>query len=68
MHQVLRFTLYVFRYREMLTRNRILLALVLIGLALRLWFVAVNVIDPRYSAADDGDYYQRALRFAATGD
>lgn len=49
-------------------RNTILLALVLIGLALRLWFVSVNVIDPRFSAADDGDYYQRALRFAATGD
>jgi 4-amino-4-deoxy-L-arabinose transferase-like glycosyltransferase len=39
----------------------------LIGLALRLWFISVNVIDPRFSAADDGDYYQRALRFAATG-
>jgi 4-amino-4-deoxy-L-arabinose transferase-like glycosyltransferase len=43
-------------------------ALVLLGLALRLWFIAVNDIDPRYSAADDGDYYQRALRFAATGE
>jgi 4-amino-4-deoxy-L-arabinose transferase-like glycosyltransferase len=43
-------------------------ALVLIGLALRLWFIAVNDIDPRYSAADDGDYYQRALRLAATGE
>jgi hypothetical protein len=45
----------------------ILGALMLLGLALRLWFIQVNVIDPRYSAADDGDYYQRALRFAATG-
>jgi 4-amino-4-deoxy-L-arabinose transferase-like glycosyltransferase len=43
-------------------------ALVLIGLALRLWFIAVNDIDPRFSAADDGDYYQRALRLAATGE
>ncbi len=43
-------------------------ALVLVGLALRLWFIAVNDIDPRYSAADDGDYYQRALRLAATGE
>ncbi|GAB4430667.1 MAG: glycosyltransferase family 39 protein [Chloroflexi bacterium OHK40] len=43
-------------------------ALLLIGLALRLWFIAVNDIDPRYSAADDGDYYQRALRLAATGE
>ncbi|NTU85001.1 MAG: tetratricopeptide repeat protein [Chloroflexales bacterium] len=39
----------------------------LLGLALRLWFIAVNDIDPRFSAADDGDYYQRALRLAATG-
>lgn len=43
-------------------------ALVLLGLILRLWFIAVNDIDPRYSAADDGDYYQRALRLAATGE
>lgn len=42
--------------------------LVLLGLVLRLWFIAVNDIDPRYSAADDGDYYQRALRLAATGE
>lgn len=45
-----------------------LAAMVLLGLALRLWFIAVNDIDPRYSAADDGDYYQRALRLAATGE
>ena len=44
-----------------------LVTLVLLGLALRLWFLAVNSIDPRFSAADDGDYYQRALRLAATG-
>ncbi len=44
-----------------------LVALVLIGLAMRLWFVAVNEIDPRFSAADDGDYYQRALHLAVTG-
>ncbi len=44
-----------------------LTALLLLGLALRLWFIAVNQIDPRFSAADDGDYYQRALRLAATG-
>lgn len=44
-----------------------LTAMVLLGLALRLWFIAVNDIDPRFSAADDGDYYQRALRLAATG-
>ncbi len=45
-----------------------LAALVLLGLGLRLWFLAVNDIDPRFSAADDGDYYQRALRLAATGE
>lgn len=45
----------------------LLLALVLVGLVLRLWFLSVNVIDPRFSAADDGDYYQRALRLAVTG-
>ncbi|MDW8403790.1 glycosyltransferase family 39 protein [Chloroflexus sp.] len=46
----------------------ILGTLVAIGLALRLWFIAVNQIDPRFSAADDGDYYVRALRFAVTGE
>jgi 4-amino-4-deoxy-L-arabinose transferase-like glycosyltransferase len=41
--------------------------LVGLGLLLRLWFLSVNVIDPRFSASDDGDYYQRALRLAVTG-
>jgi 4-amino-4-deoxy-L-arabinose transferase-like glycosyltransferase len=41
--------------------------LVGLGLLLRLWFLNLNVIDPRFSASDDGDYYQRALRFAVTG-
>lgn len=45
----------------------ILGALVVLGLILRLAFIGVNTIDPRFSAADDGDYYQRALRLAATG-
>ena len=53
---------------HMRNRNRILLALLLLGLALRLWFIAANVIDARFSAADDGDYYGRALRFAASGE
>lgn len=44
-----------------------LLLLVLPGLILRLWFVSVNELDPQLSPADDGDYYQRALRFATTG-
>lgn len=42
-------------------------ALMLVGLALRLWFLSVNTLDPRFSTADDGDYYYRALRFAVTG-
>lgn len=44
-----------------------LLFLILVALALRVWFVSVNELDPAHSPADDGDYYQRALRFATTG-
>lgn len=43
------------------------LALMLLGLLLRGWFIAVNELQPISSPADDGDYYQRALRFATTG-
>ncbi len=42
--------------------------LIVMGLILRLWFLAINQIDPRFSAADDGDYYLRALQFAVTGE
>jgi hypothetical protein len=42
--------------------------LILVGLLLRLWFLSVNELDPQLSPADDGDYYQRALRFATTGE
>ncbi len=45
----------------------VLIIFVLIGLALRLWFVSVNELQPVNSPADDGDYYQRALRLATTG-
>ncbi|NJO08129.1 MAG: hypothetical protein HC876_22920, partial [Chloroflexaceae bacterium] len=45
----------------------ILAVLIGIGLGLRVWFAAVNELQPIYSPADDGDYYQRALRFATTG-
>ncbi len=45
----------------------LLLAITALGLALRVWFIAVNELQPIYSPADDGDYYQRALRFATTG-
>ncbi|HEU4325894.1 MAG TPA: tetratricopeptide repeat protein [Roseiflexaceae bacterium] len=44
-----------------------LILLVLVGLGLRLWMLSVNTLDPRFSNADDGDYYRRALRFAVTG-
>jgi hypothetical protein len=37
------------------------------GVALRLWLIGVNALDPRFSDADDGDYYRRALRFAVSG-
>lgn len=42
--------------------------LLLLGLALRLWYLHVNQLDPAYSSTDDGDYYQRALRLALTGE
>ncbi|NOK64382.1 MAG: tetratricopeptide repeat protein [Chloroflexi bacterium AL-N10] len=44
-----------------------LFLLISIGIALRLWMIAISPLDPRFSNADDGDYYQRALRFAVTG-
>lgn len=40
----------------------------IIGLILRLWFLFIYQIDPRFSAADDGDYYVRALQLAVTGE
>lgn len=45
-----------------------LIVMVLIGLALRIWFINLSPLDPRFSASDDGDYYQRALRLATTGE
>ncbi|HWQ13082.1 MAG TPA: glycosyltransferase family 39 protein [Roseiflexaceae bacterium] len=45
----------------------LLALLVLACVALRLWLMAVSPLDPRFSNADDGDYYQRALRLAVTG-
>ena len=48
-------------------QNPWLLLIVLIGIALRLWLIHVSPLDPRFSNADDGDYYRRALRFAVTG-
>ncbi len=51
-------------------RRRIYLGLLLIvitGIALRLWLITISPLDPRFSNADDGDYYRRALRLAVTG-
>ncbi len=45
----------------------VVISLMLLGLALRVWFLTVNELQPYFSPADDGDYYQRALRFATTG-
>jgi 4-amino-4-deoxy-L-arabinose transferase-like glycosyltransferase len=51
-----------------LVHPAVLLALiVLVGVALRLWMIWVSPLDPRFSNADDGDYYRRALRLAVTG-
>jgi 4-amino-4-deoxy-L-arabinose transferase-like glycosyltransferase len=44
-----------------------LLLLVLAGVALRLWLISFTPLNPSFSSADDGDYYQRAFRFAVTG-
>jgi 4-amino-4-deoxy-L-arabinose transferase-like glycosyltransferase len=45
----------------------LLAGLVLLGIALRVWFISINPIDPSSSTADDGDYFRRALRFAVSG-
>lgn len=44
-----------------------LLLLVAACVALRLWLISFTPLDPRFSNADDGDYYQRAMRLAVTG-
>ncbi|MBA3946258.1 MAG: phospholipid carrier-dependent glycosyltransferase [Herpetosiphonaceae bacterium] len=44
-----------------------LLALAILAFALRVWYSRVNGLLPQFSNADDGDYYQRALRFVVTG-
>jgi hypothetical protein len=38
-----------------------LLAIVLLGVILRLWMIGISPLNPSYSNADDGDYYRRAL-------
>src|SRR3712207_6427022 len=48
-------------------RHWLLIALMVIALALRIWYLTINPLWPQFSNADDGDYFQRALRFAVTG-
>lgn len=55
-------------YYHRLRTPLIIIGLMGVGLLLRLWFISVNELDPQLSPADDGDYYQRALRFATTGE
>lgn len=57
-------------WQALVWRRHLLLVigLMLLGLVLRLWFLSVNTLDPRFSTADDGDYYYRAQRFAITGE
>lgn len=49
------------------TTALVLAAIVLLGAVLRLWIISFTPLDASFSTADDGDYYQRAFRFAATG-
>lgn len=51
----------------MLLRYRAVLLLMVIALALRVWYLSINPLWPQFSDADDGDYFRRALRFAVTG-
>jgi 4-amino-4-deoxy-L-arabinose transferase-like glycosyltransferase len=53
--------------RLALSAPHILAVLVITGVLLRLWMIGVSPLDPRFSNADDGDYYRRALHFAITG-
>lgn len=50
-----------------LRRHPALIALMAIALALRVWYLTINPLWPQFSNADDGDYFQRALRLAVTG-
>lgn len=49
-------------------RRRVLVLLMLLAAALRIWYLTINPLWPQFSNADDGDYFQRALRLAVTGD
>ena len=57
----------VSRRSQIVNLNWPLILIILLGVALRLWLIGVSPLDPRFSNADDGDYYRRALRLAVTG-
>jgi hypothetical protein len=44
-----------------------LAVIIVAGIVLRLWILSVSPLDPRFSNADDGDYYRRALHLAISG-
>jgi len=50
-----------------LRRHWMIVALMIVALALRVWYLTINPLWPQFSNADDGDYFQRALRFAVAG-
>lgn len=47
--------------------RRLLFVLMLLAFGLRAWYATVNPLLPQFSNADDGDYYQRALRLVIQG-
>lgn len=53
--------------RNLLRKHGALLLIMLAALGLRLWYLTINPLWPQFSSADDGDYFQRALRLAVTG-
>ena len=52
---------------QSLWRQRALVLLIIVAAALRIWYLTINPLWPQFSNADDGDYFQRALRLAVTG-
>lgn len=52
---------------HVLWQQRALVLLTILAAALRIWYLTINPLWPQFSNADDGDYFQRALRMAVTG-